>query len=191
MALSEALRKKLASPFGQVMEFSQAQEKLAEAGRGHKKADDKPATAGKWKDARAPLLVAVGDQTIFNLLQAGLVPDVGIYDLMCQRQAVDIEMSEYILSAAGFAGEPAVVDNPAGTVQPALEKAIEQALLDGKGWIQVEGEDDLAGLVVMARASAKSVLLYGQPHQGVVWVDIDARKKKEARELLEQVKKEQ
>ena len=122
---------------------------------------------------------------------ADLVPDIGIYDLHCQRKAVDIGMREYILTAASFAGEPARVSNPAGTIQPELERAVEQALKDGKGWVHIEGEDDLAGLVVMAHAPARSILLYGQPQKGVVWVEIDAKKKHEARELLEQVKKEQ
>jgi hypothetical protein len=176
MALSEKLRKRLSEPFGEVMPFDMAAEKLEQ-----KKKDDV---------SRPALLIAVGDQTIYNLLQIDLVPNIGIFDLHCQRKPVDMNLREYILTAASFSGEPVRIRNPAGTVQLDLEKAVGHALQEKKGWIWIEGEDDLAGLTVMAQAPVRTILLYGQPHQGVVWVEIDAKVKKEARDLLEQIRNE-
>lgn len=168
MVMDEKLREKLAQPFGPVLEASQAIHRL-------------------FKD-RPTLLIAVGDQTIYNLLSANHVPDIGIFDLRCQRKAVEEGMQEYILTAATLQGGAPKIHNPAGGITPAMEKAVTEAVRKGKGWLQIEGEDDLAALVAMAHAPDHAVVLYGQPKEGMVWAGISQKLRHEAQELLQKVK---
>lgn len=168
MAMDEKLRQRLSKPFGPVL----SSQKVV-----HRLSSDRPS-----------LLIAVGDRTIYELLRADHVPDIAIFDLRCQRQAIDADMKEHILSAAMLGGGSVKVSNPAGAISPKLEKAVLAALKKKKGWICVEGEDDLAALVGMAYAPDSAVLIYGQPHAGAVWVGIHSKLRHEAQELLEKVK---
>ena len=79
--------------------------------------------------------------------------------------------------------------NPPGTIHPAMEARVRDVLSIGGGWVEIEGEDDLASLVVMAYAPLGSLLLYGQPNAGVVWVDIDGKRQQEAKGILAEIRK--
>ncbi|VVB56915.1 Uncharacterised protein [uncultured archaeon] len=168
MSMNSALRERLAQPFGPVMEFSQASDRLV--------------------SRRPAAVAAVGDQVVLNLLRAALKPDMAIVDLKCQRQPIPREWEREMRQAAGR-GMDHAVPNPPGTVHPRMEEAVRQLLADGSGWLLIEGEDDLASLVIMAYARIGTLLLYGQPQQGVVWVEIDQTTQDMARELLEKIKR--
>lgn len=161
MALDEKLRSELALPFGEVLPAINALDRI-------------------WK-VRPSLLVAVGDDTIYRLLKNGVKPDIGVFDLRCQRMPLDTEMENEILEASEGAQE---AENPAGQVTPALSAAVEMALMQRGGWIRVDGEDDLAALVFFAKAPDGAVILYGQPKEGMVWVEAGEALRQRALGLL-------
>ena len=128
----------------------------------------------------ASFLISVGDQTTKNLLDNDLVPDLGIIDNRIQRKDHDYDIirTENILKA----------DNPAGTITENLWETIEQAIsltLEDKEnrLIVVKGEEDLAVLPCLLIAPEDAVILYGQPNEGLVFVNVYEAKDK-ATELM-------
>ena len=126
----------------------------------------------------ASFLISVGDQTTKNLVDIDLIPDLGIIDNRIQRKDhnYDIIRTENILNA----------DNPAGTITENLwetiEKAISLTLEDNENRIiVVEGEEDLAVLPCLLIAPEDAVILYGQPNEGLVFVNVCEGKSKAKR----------
>jgi uncharacterized protein (UPF0218 family) len=50
--------------------------------------------------------------------------------------------------------------------------------------IEVDGEEDLAPMFVLATAPLGTIIVYGQPRQGVVMRVLDVQAKQRARNLL-------
>jgi hypothetical protein len=65
-------------------------------------------------------------------------------------------------------GECINVKNPAGTLTDELICALTYAVLHPPVTINVDGEEDLAVLPLIIAAPLGAIVLYGQPHQGVV-----------------------
>ena len=117
----------------------------------------------------ASFLISVGDQTTKNLVDNDLIPNLGIIDNRIQRKDhnYDIIRTENILDA----------DNPAGTITENLWETIESAisltLEDSENRIiVVKGEEDLAVLPCLLIAPEDAVILYGQPNEGLVFVNV-------------------
>lgn len=168
MAINNIMRERLAKPFGEVLAFE--------------------GVKGRLQANRPKTIIAVGDQTIVNLLGAKIIPDIAVYDGICQRKEVPREWMTLIREAAMREGGSIRAPNMPGTINPKMEARVRDVLSIGGGWVEIEGEDDLCSLVVMAYARAGSVLLYGQPNAGMVWVEIDEKKQKEAQEILREIK---
>ncbi|HNS25142.1 MAG TPA: DUF359 domain-containing protein [Methanobacteriaceae archaeon] len=115
------------------------------------------------------LLVSVGDVTTRNLQEQGLIPHLGIIDQQVERKPApqDIVYDNVTLKA----------DNPAGTVTRELWDAVEQGFqLIKAGYrvlILVKGEEDLAVVPAVILAPPGSLVLYGQPGEGVVICEVD------------------
>ena len=127
------------------------------------------------KIKEASFLISVGDQTTKNLLDNDLYPDLGIIDNRIQRKDHnhDIISTEIILRA----------DNPAGTITKNLWETIESAISliledKEKRIIEVKGEEDLAVLPCLLVAPEDAVILYGQPNEGLVFVNVSEGKDK-------------
>jgi uncharacterized protein (UPF0218 family) len=76
--------------------------------------------------------------------------------------------------------------NPAGTITEEAIKTIQEALLaNTQTHVIVDGEEDLLTLVVVLYASKNTLVIYGQPHEGIVVVKVTPEKKTEARTILE------
>ena len=117
----------------------------------------------------ANFLISVGDQTTKNLVDNDLIPDLGIIDNRIQRKDhnYDIIRTENILDA----------DNPAGTITENLWETIDEAISltlddDENRIIVVKGEEDLAVLPCLLIAPEDAVILYGQPNEGLVFVNV-------------------
>ena len=126
----------------------------------------------------ASFLISVGDQTLKNLLDNDLYPNLGIIDNRIQRKDHnhDIIRTENILKA----------DNPAGTITVNLWETIESAISsiledNEKRIIEVKGEEDLAVLPCLLIAPEDAVILYGQPNEGLVFVNVFETKDKATR----------
>jgi len=116
-------------------------------------------------------LISVGDQCASDLIDAGLSPDILIFDFKIKRAEILPEMKKKL---APHAKSAFVVFSGAGAISDELEIAVVRALDEGKGAVLVFGEDDLSSLLVMAHAE-KGTLVYGQPNEGAVVVPLGGK----------------
>jgi hypothetical protein len=109
------------------------------------------------------LLVAVGDVTVSTLLGMEIIPDIAFVDGYTKRKAlpkrVDLQDFDAVIHCS----------NPAGSITASLITAIDTALhSDGTVCVDVDGEEDLAPIIIHLLAPLGSNILYGQPGEGVV-----------------------
>ena len=113
-------------------------------------------------------LISVGDATFSNLIEHKLYPNLAIIDNLVQRKNYNHNVihTENILKT----------NNPAGYITDNLWETIGEALrLCGNGEcyvIEVVGEEDLAVLPCILMASEDTTILYGQPNEGLVILNV-------------------
>lgn len=113
-------------------------------------------------------LISVGDATFSNLIKYEIYPNLAIIDNLIQRKNYDHEVihTENILKA----------NNPAGYITDDLWETIGRALRlcdNGECYvIDVAGEEDLAVLPCILMASEDTTILYGQPNEGLVVLNV-------------------
>jgi len=119
----------------------------------------------------------VGDVVTHNLQKTGIIPAVAVVDgytmrSPCSRMPV-------------MSGECIRVKNPAGSLTESLIDAIRHAVDHPPVTIIVEGEEDLAVIPMVIAAPLGTIILYGQPHEGVVLREVTPAAQETARQLLE------
>ncbi len=133
-------------------------------------------------------VIAIGDVTAYHLLRAGIVPDMCIVDDMTMRLPVAHEVRK---GTAHESFKDIVVKNPAGVITQGLIDALKNNLASaGPVRIFVDGEEDLAVIPACEYSPAGSLVLYGQPHEGVVAVEVTDEKRRETRALMGQMERE-
>jgi GTP-dependent dephospho-CoA kinase len=136
--------------------------------------------------APSDTLVCIGDFVSLKALEVGLKPKLIIVDYKTERAEVG-ELLRAILTKYGRTVLRA--RNPAATVTAELYLAVVQALrLAGPVRLEVEGEEDLAGLPVFAEAPDGTVVFYGMPKRGVAVVRVDDAMRAKARGLLDRMR---
>ncbi|MDI6888369.1 MAG: DUF359 domain-containing protein [Methanocellales archaeon] len=169
LRLPEKLREELKKPFGTLY-----------------KGNETMCIEDAKRDFVAPTkIISVGDVVTFYLIRSGTIPDIGIVDEMVMRKPAPKEMIEGT-KAPEFVMKS--VSNPAGKITEELILTIQEAVKsDRPVRVFVKGEEDLAALPAVILAPLASVVIYGQPNEGVVVVNITNAKKDEARALLLQM----
>ncbi|WP_276255672.1 GTP-dependent dephospho-CoA kinase family protein [Halomontanus rarus] len=128
-------------------------------------------------------LIAVGDMVTYHLRAAGTAPDVSIVDGRTERQAVDAEIREAVTTETALSVE---VTNPPAVLTEALVLALVDALERPEPTtIVVDGEEDLAALPAIVAAPDGASVVYGQPGEGMVHVEVTEDVREEVRALLE------
>ncbi|WP_297063805.1 GTP-dependent dephospho-CoA kinase [Thermococcus sp.] len=131
-------------------------------------------------ELRGKTIVTVGDVVTENVLKLGLSPSLALYDLKTKRA----EYSPDINAKAVFM----TVSNPPGTITKALLDAIRKAFrLVERGrpvHILVSGEEDLGAIPAVLYAPYGSVVLYGQPDEGVVLIKVTPECKRRCARIL-------
>ncbi len=122
------------------------------------------------------LVVAVGDATTERLVSFGVIPTIAVMDGRERRLP------------RKYPSYPAAelrCRNPKGTVSKEAVAVLEQAL-NSKPPVRVlvDGEEDLLALPLFAMLPKGSVVLYGQPLEGLVVVRITSAKQRQAKELM-------
>ncbi|MET1124604.1 MAG: DUF359 domain-containing protein [Archaeoglobaceae archaeon] len=122
---------------------------------------------------RAKIAAFVGDVVTALALKSGTRVDVAVVDGKTLREeGVELKLSDFEILKA---------KNPPGAVScelvAALERAVELAVSGAKVCVWVEGEEDLAALPLALLLPEGSIVIYGQPREGVVVVEIDGEKK--------------
>jgi uncharacterized protein (UPF0218 family) len=124
-----------------------------------------------------PIIVSVGDTVSRNLHAHGITPQLSITDNKSMRKTVDPQT---------FVSKTLVkVKNPPGTITEEAIEAIRSAL-EGKKQIHllVEGEEDLLTLIAVLYAPENTLVIYGQPLEGIVIIKVTLEKKAEAARIL-------
>jgi uncharacterized protein (UPF0218 family) len=86
------------------------------------------------------------------------------------------------------ADETIHVKNPPGTItEEAITKIQEALKADHRTRIIVDGEEDLLTLAAALHAPANSLVVYGQPRQGIVVVEVTDQKRTEIIKILEAI----
>jgi hypothetical protein len=128
----------------------------------------------------AKKIIAVGDATTERLVSFGITPDVAVVDGRERRSERNIPSS--------YAAKELRCANPAGTISKDAIKILQEAI-KAKPPVRliVEGEEDLLALPVFAMSPKGSVVLYGQPLEGMVVVRISPAKQKQAKDLMDRI----
>lgn len=123
-------------------------------------------------------IYTVGDVVTYSMFKRGLIPDIAIVDRLTKREPCSI--------SPDF-GDLKIIkaENPPGTITDDLLDAIEQAFENVPAVIDVNGEEDLAVIPVILMAPVGSIILYGQPDEGVVLRDVTEESKIKGRKLLD------
>ncbi len=124
-------------------------------------------------------IITVGDVVSAKFLKNGFEPDMMIVDFATERSPAGDEDIEEIKK---YAVPKVEVRNPAGYITDELWNQIENA--DKPVKIVVDGEEDLATLPASLTASIGSVVVYGQPQEGMVLIEVTEEKKEEFQEYL-------
>ncbi len=133
--------------------------------------------------AGSQMLICVGDSVSEKALLAGFRPKIIVYDGKIKRK--DIEIPSIVKE---HRAEELRVSNPAGYLMPEVFSALEEAFSsDTEYKIFVDGEEDLVSLAAIELAPEHSVVIYGQPDEGFVAVEVDEVKKKQVKDIMEQM----
>lgn len=128
-------------------------------------------------------IISIGDATTKNLLDAGIIPRIGIIDNRIERKISrhTIEYNAITLNA----------DNPPGTITDELWDTIGEAFeiaIKSNVLITVNGEEDLAVIPSALISNENAIILYGQPGEGIVIVKANEIKEKE-KEIMDNFRK--
>ncbi|WP_054841088.1 DUF359 domain-containing protein [Thermococcus peptonophilus] len=126
-------------------------------------------------------VVTVGDVVTENVLKIGVKPIIAFYDLKTKRK----EYSPEIEDTAVFL----TVTNPPGTITKALLDTVRKAFgLAERGrnvHVLVSGEEDLAAIpAVLYAPPLGTLVLYGQPDEGVVLIKVTPECKRRCAKIL-------
>lgn len=158
LKLPESLREKLKEPFGEIL-------------------------AGLDELKHNKNIICVGDETSKIALEFGLKPKVLVYDGKIKREFVPIPAI-----IRNFKATEIRIKNPAGYITWESFEAIYAGLTGfGRVKIRVDGEEDLLTIAAIDLAPAGSIVIYGQPHEGLVVVKVNKESKERAKKVLEQM----
>jgi uncharacterized protein (UPF0218 family) len=122
-------------------------------------------------------VISVGDVTTSTILKEDYTPKIMIVDGITKRGPFKEQFT---------AERIYTIYNPPAAIYPEAWSTIDTALHDeANSLILVEGEEDLMGFPAVLLAKDNSVVIYGQPDKGIVWIPVNDENKKLARNLLE------
>ena len=128
-------------------------------------------------------VVSVGDITTKTLLSKGIIPNLSIFDLKTKRDIkVDIEHKFKKII---------VVENPPGCISDeAIEKIKYLANINDKNIaLLVKGEEDLLVIPVIKYFPENTIVLYGQPDEGIVFLKITQELKNQIDKILKMMER--
>lgn len=161
-ALNERLRARLKRPLGKLLPNGTSKDKIRKT------------------LTRASLKVAIGDSTTDLLLELGIVPDVHVVDGRERRMARPLPKMMYTRQIYTL--------NPPGSISEEALKSIADAL-QAKGPVRVlvDGEEDLLTLPAIVFSPDGAIILYGQPLEGLVIVNVDKNVRTKVLSILEEM----
>ena len=123
-------------------------------------------------------LITVGDRTTEKMINFDLIPSLQIIDGQEKREKRDPPKLKNATELT--------VDNPAAEITSQSVSIIKKAFtMNSPVRIFVNGEEDLLVLPICVHAPENSVVMYGQPNEGLVIVDITTEIRNKAQNLLD------
>lgn len=125
-------------------------------------------------------VISVGDVVSGNILKRGLPLDVFIVDNKSMRKPIE---------PLKFRADKTLrLTNPAGTISDGSWRIIGEAINSG-GLVKVlvDGEEDLLTLVAVMMAPENSIVVYGQPDEGIVVIRVTEEAKSRIRKIIDRM----
>ena len=125
------------------------------------------------------IIITVGDRTTENLLQLGLKPQIQIIDGLEKRSQRDIPADDTIITKLSCKNPPGeITDESTQVIQKAFSSKPPVRIL-------VDGEEDLLVIPACIYAPENSVVMYGQPNEGMVIVTITHEIRAKVQKILD------
>jgi len=126
------------------------------------------------------MIITVGDVVSRRLTLERIKLHVRVVDNMEMRRRIEP-------FSFGNVRKEFCAKNPAGTIESEAWESVAEAIRAGDSLVTIDGEEDLLALPAILEAPLNSVVVYGQPREGIVVVHVTKTKKAQIRELLKQM----
>jgi len=131
------------------------------------------------KNSAESIIITVGDRTTENMLQLELKPQVQIIDGLEKRD-------QCLVPADDTVNTKLSCRNPPGEITEESMQVIQKAFSSKPPVrIIVDGEEDLLVLPVCIFAPENSIVMYGQPNEGLVIVHVTPEIKAKVQKILD------
>ena len=125
------------------------------------------------------IVITVGDRTTENMINLGIIPQIQIIDGLEKRNQRLVPTDDTINTSLSC-------KNPPGEITKESIQVIQKAFSSKPPVrITVDGEEDLLVLPVCVFAPENSVVMYGQPNEGLVVVDITPEIQAKVQKILD------
>ena len=125
------------------------------------------------------IIITVGDRTTENILQLGLKPQIQIIDCLEKRNQRTAPIDDTVNTKLSCR-------NPPGEITEESIQVIKKAFSsEPPVRIVVDGEEDLLVMPVCISAPENSVVMYGQPNEGLVIVHITPEIRAKVQKILD------
>ena len=125
------------------------------------------------------IIITVGDKTTENIINLGIRPQIQIIDGLEKRNQCDIPLDDKIITIL-------TCKNPPGEITQESIQTIQKAFSsDPPIRIIVDGEEDLLVIPVCIAAPENSVVMYGQPNEGLVIVHVTPEIRAKVQKILD------
>jgi len=125
------------------------------------------------------VIITVGDRTTENMLQLGFKPQIQIIDGLEKRSECAVPADDTIITKLSC-------KNPPGEITEESIQVIQKAFSsEPPVRITVDGEEDLLVIPVCIHAPENSVVMYGQPNEGLVIVTITPEIRAKVQKILD------
>lgn len=125
--------------------------------------------------------MTVGDATTGRLVSLGLIPDVAVVDGKEKRITRPFPAYDVTTELRCSNMQGSIMDDSVAVLRQALSAPKPVRVL-------VEGEEDLLTLPLICMAPHGSVILYGQPNEGIVIVTIGEEIVKKSKDLMDRIR---
>jgi len=162
--LTPKLREELKAPLGLLIQgsFDETMKKLKEL----------------IKKEKPSKIISVGDAVSESMTRHGVSPQVLIVDNKVMREPIQ--------PIAVDADQTLHLKNPAGTLAEEAWTVIKEALKGKRRTrVLVDGEEDLLTLMAVLCAPENSLVVYGQPREGIVVVKVTEKTREMVRRIVD------